>query len=125
MNKSNGITLEEALERLAKKANITADDMKFYIEDNVNEPYKSLYEYKAIKQALTELAEIKQRAEEKLVPITEREKRFERLFVPVTSNSVFITAEDEKFVQNYVYGDGEKDAETKELIDYIIKGETK
>lgn len=65
MNNNNGITLEEALERLAKRANITADDMKFYIEDNVNEPYKSLYEYKAIKSALTELSAIKQRAEEK------------------------------------------------------------
>ena len=81
-------------------------------------------DYGIIRLALTELAEIKRRAEETLTPIIEREEKFKRLYDASTSKTAFITAEEDKFLQNYFYGDGEKDRETKDLIDYILKGET-
>jgi DNA repair ATPase RecN len=78
-----------------------------------------------IEKAIKELEEIKKRAEETLTPIIEREEKFKRLYDASTSKTAFITAEEDKFLQNYFYGDGEKDRETKDLIDYILKGETK
>ena len=43
----------KALDTLAERANITAEEFKCFVYDTTNEPYKSLQEYKILKDCIT------------------------------------------------------------------------
>jgi len=98
----------EALREICKSSHCVSDTLRIKLK-----PWEVTARKNIVYNALTELAEIKKRAEEKMAKLSETETSFNNLH---KDGSLTEYWEDER---------KREVIEDKRLIDYILKGETK